>query len=315
MPKVLVTGGAGFIGSHIVDLLLSKNYEVAVVDDFSTGTEANIKHALEKINVVNADIRNYDAVKNLFDSCNFDYVLHQAALRSVPDSLRQPELYFDVNVKGTLNILEASRNTGVKRVVFASSCAVYGNVKKLPAKEGKEGIRISPYAVSKYTCEDLCKFFCEIYGLETVSLRYFNVFGPRQDLKSNYATVIPVFINELLSNRQPVVFGDGEQTRDFTYVENIAQANLFAMTAKKAKGKVLNASNQEQVSINQILSKINRILGKNMQPKYEPWRMGDVKHIFADNSKAKKIIGYQNFVSFDEGLKRTVDWMKERKID
>lgn len=240
-----------------------------------------------------------------------DFVLHQAALRSVPNSLKEPEQYIDVNVKGTLNVLEASRLCGVKRVVFASSSSVFG-IAKSPLKEGKEGARISPYAITKHAGEDLCRFYNEVYGLETVSLRYFNVFGPRQDPHSQYASVIPLFVKAIMSDQQPVIFGDGEQTRNFTYVENIANANLLALSVKKAKGKTFSIASEEPVSVNLLLQKINQLFGKSIQAKYEPPRAGDIKHNTADNSKAKKILGYQNTVGFDDGLKHTVKWMKQQ---
>lgn len=308
MAKVLVTGGAGFIGSHVVDLLVQENHQVVVVDNFFTGKEQNIEHLKDKITVFKEDIRNLEGLKKAFEGVEF--VLHQAALRSVPTSIKEPEQYIDVNVKGTLNVLEAARLTAVKKVIFASSSSVYGTAKKLPLKEGKESIKISPYAITKHVGEDLCKYYYKIYGLETVSLRYFNVFGPRQDPHSPYAAVIPLFIKAVLNDQQPTIFGDGEQTRDFTYIENAAKANLLAMKIKKARGKVFNIANQEGISVNTILQKINNHLGKNISAKYDPPRLGDMKHTIAENSKAKKILGYQNFVPFEDGLKKTIDWMK-----
>ncbi len=309
MPKVLVTGGAGFIGSHIVDLMLKENHEVTVLDNFFTGKAENLHHAENDVEVIQEDIRNLEGVMK---ACKgIDYILHQAALRSVPASVKDPQSFIDVNITGTYNVLESARQNNVKRVVLASSSSVYGNTKKLPLKEGEENARISPYAISKFTNEDFCKYFTNIHGLETVCLRYFNVFGPRQDPKSPYAAVIPLFIEAVLKNESPIIFGGGEQTRDFTYVENVAIANLMAMTAEKANGQAINIANQESISINTLLAKINKLLGKNIPAKYAPPRQGDVKHTLADNSKAMKLLEYKNFVSFDAGLRITVEWLKK----
>jgi nucleoside-diphosphate-sugar epimerase len=304
VSKFLVTGGAGFIGSHIVDALIRNGDKVKVLDDFSSGKEANLAGALHKIELIRGDIRDKGLVKKAVSSV--DYILHQAALRSVPKSMGQPHLYNDVNITGTLNILEVSRDAKVKRVIFASSSSIYGEIDKLPEKEDFYPQLISPYALTKLAGEYYCRMFSIVYGLGTVSLRYFNVFGPRQSLENEYAVVIPKFITCVLKDEPPPVHGDGRQTRDFTYVENVVQANLRALTAENASGGVFNIACAKAYSVLDIVTFVNKILKKSIKPAFTPKRPGDVRDTLADISKAKGILGYSPKIGFEEGLRRTV---------
>jgi len=303
--KIIVTGGAGFIGGHITETLVKQGYSVRVIDNLSTGKKENLKSVINKIEFVQADIRDLEGLKNNFSEV--DTVFHQAALRSVPASLKDPQAYIDVNVIGTYNVLEAARVCGVKRVVFASSSSVYGDLQELPQKEDKTGTRLSPYAISKYTGEDLCKYFWKTYELETVVLRYFNVFGARQDPFSQYAAVIPLFILALKEGKRPTIFGDGTQTRDFTYVVNVVRANILAMNAKTAVGETINVANGEGVSVNDLFEQIRSVLNKDIKPICVSQRKGDVKHTKADTTELKKL-GYEPAVSFDDALRKTVEW-------
>lgn len=305
MTKIIITGGAGFIGSHITEELVRQGHKITVLDNLLTGSKQNLSNVIDKITFVHGDIRDIELLKKYF--AGTDAILHQAALRSVPASLKDPLAYNDVNINGTYNVLEAARICGVKRVVFASSSSVYGDNTELPQKEHNLGTRLSPYAISKYTGEDYCRFFHKTYGLETVALRYFNVFGPKQDPNSQYAAVIPLFITKLLKNEQPTIFGDGTQTRDFTHVSNVVQANILAITAKKAPGESINIANGEGMSVNDLYEKIRTFLNKTIQPTYLPERTGDVKHTKADTTKQKELLGL-TATKFDEGLKTTVEW-------
>lgn len=302
-----MTGGAGFIGSHIVDRLVAEGHQVRIIDNFFAGKIAYIEHNLDKIELIKGDIVDMEAVKAAVDGV--DYVLHQAALRSVPRSVDDPLPYCDVNIKGTLNLLLASRDAGVKRLVFASSSSVYGNNPALPKQEDMMPAPVSPYAVTKEAGEQYCKTFTTLYGLETVSLRYFNVFGPRQDPESNYATVIPKFILAIMAGKHPVIYGDGYQSRDFTFVRNNVEANLLACTAPSAvAGEVLNIACGERYDLRFILEGINSFLGTSVQPIFEKDRAGDVKHTQGDATKAQELIGWKPSVSFMEGLEEMVRW-------
>ena len=302
----LVTGGAGFIGSHIVDALVKNGDKVAVIDDFSSGQRENLEGVLNKIELVEGDIRDKALVGKIMQGV--DYVLHQAALRSVPKSLGNPALYNDVNINGTLNILTAAKEAKVKRVVFASSSSIYGETDRLPEKENFLPLLISPYALTKLAGEYYCRIFSEIYGLETASLRYFNVFGPRQSLENQYAVVIPKFITCMLRDESPPVHGDGKQTRDFTYVENVVQANIKAATAPGIKCEVLNIACGNAYTVLDIVKYVNKILKKDIKPKLGPVRPGDVKHTLADIAKAKKLIKFDPKVGFEQGLIKTVEY-------
>lgn len=307
MSKFLVTGGAGFIGSHIVDRLVNDGHTVRILDNFFEGKESNIAHNSGRIEVIRGDIRNKEDVKRAVDG--MEYILHQAAMRSVPMSVENPYPYNDVNITGQLNLLMAARDAGVKRLIFASSSSVYGSNPILPKHEDMLPMPISPYAVTKLAGEAYCSMFTELYGLETVSLRYFNVFGPRQDPNSQYAAVIPKFITAIMNDERPVVFGDGLQSRDFTYVENNVEANLKACTAPDAAGKVFNIACGETYSLLDVIAAINELLGKSIEPIFAPPRAGDVKHTQADIEKAREIIGFNPSVTFMEGLEKTVRWM------
>jgi len=308
--KFLVTGGAGFIGSHIVDTLVKNGDKVAVIDDFSSGARDNLQGVIDKITLVEGDIRDKALVNKVTQGV--DYVIHQAALRSVPKSLGNPELYNDVNINGTLNVLTAARNAKVKRVVFASSSSVYGETDRLPEKEDFYPLLISPYALTKLAGEYYCRIFSEIYGLQTASLRYFNVFGPRQSLENQYAVVIPKFITCMLKDEAPPVHGDGKQTRDFTYVENVVQANIKAATAPRVKCGVFNIACGEAYSVLDIIKYVNNILKKDIKPEFTPVRPGDVKHTLADIKRAKQIIKFAPKIGFEEGLRKTIDYFKSQ---
>ncbi len=310
MATYLVTGGAGFIGSHIVFELVKSGNKVRVLDNFSSGKEENLKAVFDKIELVKGDIRDIELLKKA--TSGVDYCLHQAALRSVPKSVKFPQEYNDVNISGTLNVLLAAKENKVKRVVFASSSSVYGDVKKFPQSEIDLPLLISPYALTKLAGEYWCRVFSRQYGLETVSLRYFNVFGPRQSLDDEYAVVIPKFIVSVLKNQPPPVYGDGKQSRDFTFVENVVQANILAAKKEVASGKVFNIACGCDHTVIGLAKTINSILGKNIKPVFLPLRPGDVRKTLADIRSAKKYLGFKPKVDFETGIKRTVEWFKDR---
>jgi len=309
--KYLITGGAGFIGSNIAHTLLKNGNSVRILDNFSTGRRINIADIQDKIEVIDGDISDYWTVKEAVQ--DIDYVLHQAALPSVPRSVKNPLTSNKVNIDGTLNLLEACKQAGVKRFVMASSSSVYGDTPELPKHERMPTDPLSPYAVTKLTCEKYCKVFYSLYGLETVCLRYFNIFGPRQDPKSEYAAVIPKFILALSSGNQPVVFGDGEQSRDFTYIDNAVQANLLATTASGAPGKFYNIACGARFTLNELLDMLREIIGNDIEAKYTQPRPGDILHSYADIAHAKSDLKYDPKVMFKEGLKKTVEWFTSDK--
>lgn len=312
MARYLVTGGAGFIGSHIVEELLKRGEKVRVIDNLSTGKIENISNFLKKIEFLEIDLRKIDKVAEAVKG--IDYILHQAAIPSVPRSITDPISSNSANVDGTLNLLIAAKEAKVKRVVIASSSSVYGDSKVLPKSEELTPNPISPYAVTKLVEELYGRVSNRIYGLEAVSLRYFNVFGPRQDPNSQYAAVIPKFITAMLRMEQPIVFGDGEQSRDFTYVKNVVEANILAATSDKVgHGETINIACGERITLNQLVDKINEILGTEIKPIYTEPRPGDVKHSLADISKAEELIGYTVKVPFMEGLKETINWYRGDK--
>lgn len=303
--KVVVTGGLGFIGSHLVEKLSEDNV-VIVVDDQSTGTIDNIKDFnLSSIDTTLGDITSID-LEEIFDGC--DYVFHQAAVTSVPKSVDDPLSSNEVNITGTLRVLNAAKNAGVKKVVFASSSAIYGDTESLPLSEDNPINPLSPYAVTKATGELYCNVFSEIYGLPSISLRYFNVFGPRQDPDSQYAAVIPIFINKILKNESPVIYGDGEQSRDFVSVKHVVAANIMAAESKLTG--TFNIGLGESTTINQLFEMINEIAGKNIKPVYEKERSGDIKHSVADISKAKTF-DYDPKADLKEELNETIDWFSK----
>ncbi len=311
MDRYLVTGGAGFIGSHIAEELVTKDFFVRVVDNFLTGKEENIASFLDGIELIRGDIRNLELCREAVK--DVDYVLHQAALPSVPRSIEDPLLTNAINIEGTLNILLASRDASVKKVVFASSSSVYGDDEHLPKKEGLEGNPLSPYAITKLTGEKYCQVFSEIYGLATVCLRYFNVFGPRQDPFSQYTAVIPNFITRLLSDKAPIIHGDGEQSRDFTHVANIVEANLQVALVPDVSGQVFNLGNGVQTSVNGLAKTLTELTKKDIEPVHEEERPGDVKHSFADISKAEALLNYKPRVSLKDGLLRTIEWFRDQQ--
>lgn len=310
MAKYLVTGGAGFIGSHIVEELLNRKEYVRVLDNFSTGRCENISAFIDKdgFELIEGDLRSYHVVQEAVN--DIDYVLHQGAISSVSYSIKDPITTNDINVNGTLNILDSSLKANVKRVVFASSSSIYGNCAELPKKEDMKPSPESPYAISKYTAERYCQVFTRLYGLETVCLRYFNVFGPRQNPNLQYSAVIPKFIQMIKDGINPVIFGDGEATRDFVYIANVVNANLLACYADNVVGEVFNIACGESITINQLVKTIADFFGNNIKPIYESQRPGDVKHSYACIDKAKKYLGYDVIVNFNDGIGKSVEYFK-----
>jgi len=308
MATYLVTGGAGFIGSNIVRKLLTLGNKVKVMDNLATGREQNIQDLLKDIEFIEGDIRSLDAVLHVMDGV--DYVLHQAALPSVPRSVNDPLTSNEVNVNGTLNVLIAARDNDVQRVVVASSSSIYGNSLQLPKVETMIQNPMSPYATSKLATERYALSFHSVYGLPTVALRYFNVFGPYQDPKSQYAAVIPKFITAIQNEDTFEIHGDGEQSRDFTYIDNVIEANLLACSSANAAGQFVNIACGSRYTLNEMVSMLEKIIGKKPHPEYVANRTGDVKHSQADISAANKYLGYSPVVTFEEGLRRTVDWYK-----
>jgi len=302
--KVLVTGGGGFIGSHLVDRLLSAGHEVRVIDNFATGRRENLLHIRSDVDLIEGDIQSYERAHDAVAGC--EVVFHLAAVPSVPRSVQDPLTSNATNVVGTLNLLLSSRDSGVRRVVSASSSSVYGRSRELPKHEDMPAQPISPYAVAKLAAEGYCRSFSELYGLETVSLRYFNVFGPRQDPLSEYAAVIPKFISAFRSGERPVVHGDGEQSRDFTYVENVAEGTLLAIDAPDANGLAINIACGQRVTLNELVEELRAATGSRLQASYTAPRAGDVRHSLADVSRAERVLGYRPLVDLREGLARTV---------
>jgi len=313
MSTVLVTGGAGFIGSNLTEALLQRGHAVRVLDDFSTGKRENLvfDRAYPSLEIIEGDLREPRACQKAVQG--MDYVFHQGALPSVQRSVEDPGTSNAVNVGGTLNILLAAREKGVKRVMYAASSSVYGDTPTLPKHEEMFPQPLSPYALQKYMGEQYCKLFYQLYGLETVSLRYFNVFGPKQDPNSLYSAVIPKFIDALIQGRAPMIFGDGEQSRDFTYIEKVVQANLLAMSAERLHGETINIACGKRISLNQLLNVLKDILGSKQSALYQEARKGDVKHSLADIHKAKEIIHYEPGVGIEAGLEKTVDFFRDQK--
>lgn len=310
--KFLVTGGAGFIGSNVVREILQRGHDVRVLDNFSSGKRENLTEFEKDIELIEGDIRSYHIVQQAVKGV--EVVLHQAALPSVPRSIKDPITTNEVNVSGTLNILEASVAANVRRVVYASSSSVYGDNPELPKHEGMLPNPLSPYAVSKLAGEKYCNVFSRIFGLETISLRYFNVFGPNQDPSSQYSAVIPKFINAIIRNERPVIFGDGEQSRDFTYVSNVVCGNLLASDSKCDSGIVMNCAYSHRVTLNELVKSINRNLGKDIEPMFEKPRAGDIKHSYADINLAKSKINFVPDVDFEKGLKMTIETFMTKSV-
>jgi nucleoside-diphosphate-sugar epimerase len=302
--KTLVTGGGGFIGSHLVDRLLSEGHDVRVLDNFATGKRENLLGVADQVELVEGDVQSYERAHTAVDGA--DVVFHQAALPSVPRSVQDPLTSNATNVTGTLNVLLAARDAGVRRVVFASSSSVYGANPELPKREDMATLPIAPYAVAKQAAESYCRSFTQVFGLETVALRYFNVFGPRQDPLSQYSAVVPNFITAALDGAEPVIFGDGEQSRDFTYIDNVVEANICAMGAEGVAGSTFNVAAGERTSLNRLIELVAEITGRPLEPRYEAPRPGDVRHSEADVSRAERELGYRPIVSLEEGLSRTI---------
>jgi UDP-glucose 4-epimerase len=309
MSKFLVTGGAGFIGSNICTKLVSQDCFVRVIDNLLTGKKSNLAAISDKIEFIEADMGNPDAARAAMKG--IDVVLHQGALPSVPRSVDDPALTHRHCVDATFTLLLAARDAKVKRFVYAASSSAYGDSPTLPKVETMPVIPLSPYAAAKLMGEYYCSVFYKVYGLQTISLRYFNVFGPHQDPTSQYAAAIPAFVTSILKDKPPTVYGDGEQSRDFTYIDNVVEANLLAARVKQTKGDVVNIACGEVVTVNEIIDTINRLLGKKIRPIYEPVRPGDVKHSLADITVAKKLLGFKPVVLFKEGLAKAIEWYRK----
>jgi nucleoside-diphosphate-sugar epimerase len=307
--KALVTGGAGFIGSNLARALLERGDEVRVLDNFSTGYRRNLKPLDAEL--VEGDLRSYERVAAAVNGV--EVVFHQGALPSVPRSIQDPLTSTAVNVEGTLNVLLAARDAGVRRVVFASSSSVYGDAPGMPRRESQPLAPLAPYAVSKLAAEQYCMVANRVFNLETVALRYFNVFGEHQDPLSGYAAVIPKFIRIMLDGERPTIFGDGEASRDFTHVENIVQANLAAATEPTAAGRVMNIAVGSSHTLNELVRTLQRLLDSDIEPDYAPPRPGDVSESLADVSLARELIGYEPSVAFEQGLERTIAWILEQR--
>ncbi|MCX5799843.1 MAG: SDR family oxidoreductase [Candidatus Eisenbacteria bacterium] len=315
MCRYLVTGGAGFIGSHIVERLLKEGLDVTVIDDLSTGKEENIEAVIGasqgkgRLEVVRGDIRDEATVRKALQGVK--YVFHEAALCSVQRSVVDPVPTNSVNVGGTLLLLKVARESGVKRLVYASSSSAYGNGAGLPNREEMRPNPCSPYALSKFTAEEYCRVFSSVYGLETVSLRYFNVFGPRQDPNSEYAAVIPIFMSLVLSGGTPVVFGDGEQSRDFTFVDDVVEANLLACRKEGISGRTYNIARGNRKTLNELVETIGRISGLAVKARYAEPRAAEVRHSEAATERAERELSFKAAVSFEEGLRKTFGWLKD----
>jgi UDP-glucose 4-epimerase len=308
--RVLITGGAGFIGSHIAETLVNKGHEVRIVDNLSTGNIQNLHGFADKVEFFRGDIRNQALLSKLATGC--DLIYHQAAVVSVPYSVDYPQETHDVNIQGTLNVLLAARERGVKRVVFACSAAVYGEDPELPKRETMAAEPIAPYGIEKITGEYYCMVFNKLYGVEAVALRYFNVFGPRQDPRSPYSGVISIFVDRALSKKQPIVFGDGEQNRDFVFIDNVVQANILAGTVKGAAGRCYNVGLGQKTTLNDLLAMLGRITEQTIEARYQEARAGDIRESVADITRIKSELGYDPQVGVEEGLKRLVDFEKSR---
>jgi len=311
MMSCLVTGGAGFIGSHLAEELACRDVAVRVLDNFSTGKRENLASFRDRIELINGDIRNLTTCRRA--AAGVDFVFHEAALASVPLSIEDPFLTEDINVRGTLNVLWAAREAGVRRLVFASSTSVYGDDPEQPKKEGMQGIPLSPYALSKWIGEKYCQAFSLIYGLPTVCLRYFNVYGPRQDPQSQYAAAVPIFITRMLAGERPVIYGDGSQTRDFVYVRDVVEANILAAEVDGVSGEVFNVASASSLSVASLVRQISEILGETREPIFEPPRQGDILYSAADISKARERLGFRPAHDLCVGLEKTISWHQEKR--
>jgi len=309
----VVTGGAGFIGSHIADALTRNGLRVRVIDDLSTGHRENLEEITGDVEFTEGSVADEQLLKKVLAGA--ELVFHEAAIPSVPRSVEHPRQSHVASVDGTFSLLLAARDQKVRRVVYAASSSAYGDQPTLPKKEEMLPDPLSPYAVAKLVGEYYCQVFARVYGLETISLRYFNVFGPRQDPGSQYSGVVSRFISGLLNNQQPVIYGDGEQSRDFTYIDNVIDANLKAASVTRGFGSVVNVANGERITLNQLLEELKAIVGKpEVKADYHEARVGDVRHSLADISRARELLGYQPLVGLREGLQRTIDWWKASRF-
>ncbi|GAB6167149.1 SDR family oxidoreductase [Thermostilla marina] len=308
MRRFLVTGGAGFIGSHIAEALVERGDAVRVLDNLSTGFRENLAHLGDRVEFIEGDLLDYPTVQQAVDG--IDCIFHEAALASVPRSVERPLDTHAACVTGTLNLLDAARRAGVRRLVYAASSSAYGDQPFSSKRETDLPDPISPYGAAKLAAEYYCRAFYATYGFETVAIRYFNVFGPRQDPNSPYSAVIPLFITAILSGKRPIVFGDGHQSRDFTYVANVVHANLLAADAEGAAGKVFNAANGKSITLLELLAAINEVLGTNVEPEFAPPRPGDIRESMADITLARQVLGYEPQVDFLEGLRRSIEYYR-----
>lgn len=312
--KCLVTGGAGFIGSNLADELLARGARVRILDNLVTGSRANLEEIRGDFEFIEGDINDDEALGRAIE--DVEIIFHEAALPSVPRSVDNPTETHQACVNGTFNLLVKAKETGVKRFIYAASSSAYGDQQTLPKVETMSPEPLSPYAVAKLTGEYYCSVFHQVYGLETISLRYFNVFGPRQDPSSAYSGVISRFIDALMKNKQPIIYGDGEQSRDFTYIANVVDANLRAAQTSQGLGRVVNVANGERVSLNELLNVLRQITGKEaVEADYQPERKGDVKHSQASNARAVEWLGYQKLIGLEEGLWRTIDWWNTSRFN
>ncbi|QDU95217.1 SDR family oxidoreductase [Lignipirellula cremea] len=308
MAVVLVTGGAGFIGSHLVDALVERGHEVKVFDNFSSGSRSNLAQVADRIEIIEGDLSDAQAVKAAVVGVNF--IFHEGALASVPRSVEAPLDTHAACVTGTLNVLNEARQAGVQRVIYAGSSSAYGDFPAATNRESDFPGPLTPYGAAKLAGEFYCRVFHETYGLETITTRYFNVFGPRQDPDSPYSAVIPLFITKMLAGTRPTIFGDGQQSRDFTYIANVVHANMLAMEAKRAVGQTINVANGRTTSLLDLIAAINEMLGLQIQPQHDPPRVGDIRDSMADITIARRELGYEPQVDFHEGLQRSIEYYK-----
>jgi nucleoside-diphosphate-sugar epimerase len=311
MAQYLVTGGAGFIGSHLAEELLRRGERVRIVDSLVTGKRQNLAH-LPQAEFIEGDLADIDVARRAVEGV--DYVLHQAAIPSVPRSVQDPITSNRANIDASLNVLVAARDAGVRRVVYAGSSSAYGNTPTLPKVETMPTAPLSPYALQKLVAEQYCQMFTRLYGLETVTIRYFNVFGPRQDPSSPYSGVISLFIRALVERRQPTIYGDGGQTRDFTYVANVVDGVLRACQAPAASGEVINVATAGRISLKQLFDAVKQLTGADVEPIYAETRAGDVRDSQADIGKARRLLGYEPIVRFEQGLEKTVEWFRTTQM-
>ena len=311
--KCLVTGGAGFIGSNLADELIRRGAKVTIIDNLVTGSRENLAEIAGDFEFIEADLNNEPELRKAVEGV--DVVFHEAALPSVPRSVKDPVETHDACVNATFKLLVAAKEAGVKRFIYAASSSAYGDQQTLPKVETMRPEPLSPYAVAKLVGEYYCSVFNSVYGLQTFSLRYFNVFGPRQDPSSTYSGVISRFIDALMKGKQPLIYGDGEQTRDFTYIENVVDANIKAAQASEGFGETMNVANGERVSLNELLGVLKKLTDKeDIEARFEPERLGDVKHSQADNSRAVECLGYKKLVGLEEGLRRTIEWWRSSRF-